>query len=44
MQKVWKVKEYNEEYIEYISKKYGISNILAKMLDFRGIDEQSIEV
>ena len=44
MQKVWKVKEYNEEYIEYISKKYGISNILAKMLDFRGIDEQSIEL
>lgn len=44
MQKVWKVKEYSEEYIEYISKKYGISNILAKMLDFRGIDEQSIEL
>lgn len=44
MQKIWKVKEYDEEYIEYISTKYKISKILAKMLDFRKINEENIDL
>ncbi len=39
MKKVWNLKKYDEEYIENLSKKYNISNILAKLLISRNIDE-----
>ena len=44
MQKIWKVKSYDEENIEYISKRYNVSKTLARMLEFRKIDLQDIDL
>jgi single-stranded-DNA-specific exonuclease len=43
MQKVWKVKKYDDEYIHMIMKKFNISKILAKLVVARGIKLEDIE-
>ncbi len=43
MQKVWNIKKYDEEKIEEISKKHGISKIMAKFLVAREIKEEDID-
>lgn len=43
MQKIWKVRKYDEELIKQISKKHAISPILAKLLVSREIQEDQIE-
>lgn len=44
MQKVWKVKEYDNSKITSISNKYNISENLAKMLEFRNIKDEDIDM
>lgn len=43
MQKVWNVNSYDEEYVEEISKKYNISQILSKLLISRNIEVNDID-
>ena len=43
MQSVWNVKKYDEELVERISKKHKITNIAAKLLISRGIQEEKID-
>ena len=43
MQKIWKLKEYDKNYINKLMQKYQISEILAKLLAFRNIDEDMID-
>lgn len=43
MQKNWKLEKYDENYINKISKKYNISEILAKLIAARGVEEDKIE-
>ena len=40
--KNWKLKEYSDRQIDFISQKYGLSRLVSKLLNIRNISEQDI--
>ena len=40
--KNWKLKEYSDRQIDFISQKYGLSRLVSKLLNIRNIPEQDI--
>ena len=40
--KNWKLKEYSDRQIDFISQKYGLSRLVSKLLNIRNISDQVI--
>ena len=40
--KYWKLREYSDRQIDFISQKYGLSRLVSKLLNIRNISEQDI--